>query len=200
MESGILGSFNKTVLGALLNGGVASEEWPHLSLVSILCTVCLSAPSKQATEDGGQACECDPVSRTAKKQLVKSLEHRSRSIRQSKQLFPFALPLHPLSRARRHRLGWVHAAMARRRPLLTKGGGSLWGCLGTRQPTHPPTHPDPPHRGGSMLLQSAGNTKTLCICPNPSGRSLHWQTGIALVQSPLPTDRDFCHFLPPFSQ
>ena len=30
------------------------------------------------------------------------------------------------------------------------GGGSLWGCLRTRQPTHPPklthppTHPDPP--------------------------------------------------------
>ena len=55
-----------------------------------------------------------------------------------------------------------------------------------------------------MLLQSAGNTKTLCFCPknfipsvtmrplNPSGRSLHWQTAKALVQSPLP----FCHFLP----
>ena len=41
------------------------------------------------------------------------------------------------------------------RPLLSNGGGgggggSLWGCLRTRQPTHPPklthppTHPDPP--------------------------------------------------------
>ena len=24
------------------------------------------------------------------------------------------------------------------------GGGSFWGCLRTRQPTHPPTQADPP--------------------------------------------------------
>ena len=63
-----------------------------------------------------------------------------------------------------------------------------------------------------MLLQSAGNTKTLCICPkknfsfshyaifeqqysrtgsHPSGRLLHTQTGKAVVQSPLPMDRKF---------
>ena len=52
----------------------------------------------------------------------------------------------------------------RARPLLTNGGGggggSLWGCLRTRQPTHPPklthppTHPEPPlppHRGGGRV-------------------------------------------------
>ena len=40
------------------------------------------------------------------------------------------------------------------RPLLSNGGrgggGSLWGCLRTRQPTHPPTQtpPYPPPLGG----------------------------------------------------
>ena len=76
------------------------------------------------------------------------------------------------------------------RPLLTNGGGgggggSLWGCLRTRQPTHPPklthppTHPEPPLRGGgSVLLQSAGNTKPCVfaekkICPSVTMRSLN---------------------------
>ena len=67
-------------------------------------------------------------------------------------------------------MGW-HKALVVGHTFAYQGGwgGSLWCCLRTRQPTHPPTHPDPPlpppWGGGSVLLQSAGNTKTLCICP-----------------------------------
>ena len=63
------------------------------------------------------------------------------------------------------------------RPLLTNGGGggggSLWGCLRTRQPTHPPklthppTHPDPPlppPGGGGVLLCCKNQLVTQKLC------------------------------------
>ena len=55
---------------------------------------------------------------------------------------------------------------------LATGGGGGGGPSGPASgPASPPTHPDPPlpppigGGGLSVLLQSAGKTKTLCICP-----------------------------------
>ena len=90
--------------------------------------------------------------------------------------------------------------------MLTRGGGgrgSLWGCLRTRQATHPPklthtpTHPDPPlppHRwggGGLCCYNQLVTQKTLCICqkkfcPSVIMRSLN--SGIAELAVTLVVD------------
>ena len=78
------------------------------------------------------------------------------------------------------------------RPLLTNGvggGGSLWGCLRTRQPTHPPklthppTHPDRPYPpiggGGGLCCYNQLVTQKPCvfapkkICPSATMQSLN---------------------------
>ena len=64
-------------------------------------------------------------------------------------------PVFSVSCRTRNTQGHAFVEAVARRPDLCLatgggGGGSLWGCLRTRQPTHPPklthppTHPDPP--------------------------------------------------------
>ena len=77
--------------------------------------------------------------------------------------------------------------------LPTGGGGSLWGCLRTRQPTHPPklthppTHPDPPlppHRAGAgFCLATLGGGG---LFRDPPGQNFG-----------IPTDRQMSHPPPP---
>ena len=56
-----------------------------------------------------------------------------------------------------------------------EGGGPFWGCLRTRQPTHPPklthppTHPDPPYPpnggGGVLCCYNQLVTQKPCVFP-----------------------------------
>ena len=104
---------------------------------------------------------------------------------------------------------------------LARGGGGLWGCLRTRQPTHPPTMTHPPTHP-DLCCNNQVVTQKPCVfaqkklCHSVTMPSLNRR--IAQLTVTLVVDRctvklaqrwfkphclhtgKFCHFLPLFSQ